>query len=81
MDNILINSDMDDKRRILSSIFTEKLVFSDNKLLNFFNNEFLSVIFQNTKELQNKKRDKKEENSSLSRSVAGTRVELVTSGL
>lgn len=81
LDKILINSDIDDKRRILSSIFTEKLVFSENKLLNFFSNEFLSLIFQDVSELQNKKRGKKEEISSLPRSVAGTRVELVTSGL
>jgi hypothetical protein len=41
----------------------------------------LLVIFQDVNYLQNKKRDKSDEKSNLSRSVAGTRVELVTSGL
>ncbi len=73
LDKILINSDIDDKRRILSSIFTEKMVFSENKLLNFFSNEFLSLIFQDVRELQNKKRDKEDDFSSMSRSVARAR--------
>jgi len=74
LDKTLINSGIDDKRKVLSSIFTEKLVYSENKLLNFFHNEFLSLIFQNVNELQNKKRDKKEKISSLPHSVVRERL-------
>lgn len=81
IDKVLIYSSLDDKRRILSSILPEKMVFSENKLLNFFQNEFISLIFLNPNELEEKKERLLGVNSKKSCSVAGTRVELVTSGL
>jgi len=56
IDKVLICSFLEDKRCILSSILPEKMVFSENKLLNFFQNEFFSLIFLNSNELEGKKR-------------------------
>ena len=81
LDRIVVSASLDDKRRILSSIILEKMVFSENKLLNFFQNEFINLIFQEPNELGCKKKRLSGNKSKKSCSVAETRVELVTSGL
>jgi hypothetical protein len=56
IDKVLMCSFLEDKRCTLSLILPEKMVFSENKLLNFFQNEFFSLIFLNSNELEGKKR-------------------------
>ena len=69
------------KRKIIGSIFSEKLVFEDKKYRTAKLNDAISLIFSNSKEVQGMENKKGESISKLSYSVAGTGLEPVTFGL
>lgn len=60
------------KRKIIGSIFSEKLVFENEKYRTTKMNEAITLIFNNNKGLQNDKHKKRHAISSVSYSVAGT---------
>ena len=69
------------KRKIIGSIFSEKLVFEDKKYRTAKLNDAISLIFSNSKGLKGIGNKKGESISKLSYSVAGTGLEPVTFGL
>jgi site-specific DNA recombinase len=69
------------KRRIIGSIFSEKLIFEDKKYRTAKLNEGIAVIFSNSRRLQNQDNKKRHAISNVSYSVAGTGLEPVTFGL
>ncbi|TYQ00223.1 DNA invertase Pin-like site-specific DNA recombinase [Tenacibaculum adriaticum] len=69
------------KRKIIGSIFSEKLIFEDKKYRTAKLNDAISLIFSNSKGLEVMENKKGESISKLSYSVAGTGLEPVTFGL
>ena len=69
------------KRKIIGSIFCEKLVFEDKKYRTAKFNEAIALIFNNSKGLTKIKNKKRHSISKVSCSVAGTGLEPVTFGL
>ncbi|AZJ33996.1 recombinase family protein [Tenacibaculum singaporense] len=69
------------KRKIIGSIFSEKLVFEDKKYRTAKLNDAVAVIFNNNKELEISVNKKRHAISNVSYSVAGTGLEPVTFGL
>ncbi|WP_420851018.1 recombinase family protein [Polaribacter marinus] len=69
------------KRRIIGSIFSEKLVFENKKYRTAKFNDAVALIFNNNKELESSNNEKRHAISNVSYSVAGTGLEPVTFGL
>lgn len=69
LDKLFIMSDNECKRKMVSSIFDEKLIYDENKFLNSKLNKVVELTCLINNDLGRKKRDKKDKNSSLSRSV------------
>jgi DNA invertase Pin-like site-specific DNA recombinase len=75
------NATTEIKRKIIGSIFSEKLVFEDKKYRTAKFNDAVALIFNKNKGLQNGKHKKRHAISNVSYSVAGTGLEPVTFGL
>ncbi len=81
LDIVYDETEIEDKQKLISSIFKGKMYFEENRVRTTDLNEVVKLVCSNNNDYKRTKKRMTLKNQRHSGQVAGTRIELVTSGL